>query len=373
MVRASSAALLLLWLSSSSLHSQTAKVAAWNLAGNNVDHLTPAILAQQARAISLFQPDIILLTEVDLHTAASDIASDLRGAPFNLPYSHLIIDQPQTNLDIGILFKDTVHVGVPGLIPGSDLDLSDYRKAFFVDVRVGSFDFRLIGVHFKSAACNTCKRNRKLQAENVASFIAQFVEGEEKDVLVVGDYNMFPARDQESFDALDGNDFLRFVSTEALCTPPTNDDCIATHIQSTPTGAQDGNLLDGFAISKNHTNEYQSDLARVELPTLMGMTLGAFRVDVSDHYPLMATFSIVSDDDGTQFTDEDQPGPPSSRAEPISLSYRCLCLCGDRLAFIDVPWGQCEQQNRRVCLVETTEVTFESTLSECQTVQTNRQ
>ena len=83
---------------------------------------------------------------------------------------------------------------------------------------------------------------------------------------------------------------LRFVSTEKLC---NNQSCTGTHISSSGVG----NLLDGYAITQGYTQEYQNDLERVNLPQMMGLTVAQYRSQVTDHFPLAATFKTNQDDD----------------------------------------------------------------------------
>ena len=83
-----------------------------------------------------------------------------------------------------------------------------------------------------------------------------------------------------------------------LCSGPQLQQCTGTHIQRSGPNARVGNLLDGFAIASAHTSEYQSDLRRVDLPQMMGLSLGDYKKNVTDHYPLVATFRATQDDDG---------------------------------------------------------------------------
>jgi len=305
------------------------------------------LIREQARGISLFEPDLLVLTEVDHHTAIDELAQTLR-TDFNLPYDSLIIDQNQTNLDIGILFKEDVEVGQRGLIDGSALG-GQLRKAYWADVRIGQFDFRVIGIHFKSGGSVSTRRD---QAKVVAAFVTEFVHGAEKDVLLIGDYNMFPRRDRNVFPILSAEGFLRFISSESLCTPPDLDPCVGTHIQANGNQAREGNLLDGFAISSNHTGELQGEVSRVNLPTLMGLSLGSYKSQVTDHYPIVATFRIDQDDDGGSTSSSLKitrliPNPPGNDSlheevtlknfstDPISLIDWTLRDLAGRTWFLD--------------------------------------
>jgi hypothetical protein len=67
-----------------------------------------------------------------------------------------------------------------------------------------------------------------------------------------------------------------------------------SHIKSTTPG----NLLDGYAITKNRTAEYIPGSLRVApIYRAMKMSLAKYRRDVSDHLPVVATFTVTRDDD----------------------------------------------------------------------------
>ena len=86
---------------------------------------------------------------------------------------------------------------------------------------------------------------------------------------------------------MDPTNFLRFISSEELSGQ-------FTHIGSTGPG----NLLDGYAISRQHTSEYIADSLQVlPLHQILGLTLTEYSDQVSDHLPLEARFRITEDDD----------------------------------------------------------------------------
>lgn len=269
------------------LPAQNARIAAWNLGG--LYAISESKLKKQAEGIAKFKPDLLLLSEVNPISAITDLARFLTD-DYNLNYSSLIIDQVQTELDIGVLVGERVRVnGEVGLVKGSHLNGSK-RDAIFIDARIGAFDFRLIGVHLKSNRNSTNRRTRVRQCQVIARFIEDFKRAsDESDVLLVGDYNMIPGSDDSAFKAL-ARAGLRFVSTEKLC---SDQGCTGTHINSSGVG----NLLDGYAITGNDTQEYQDDLERVNLPQMMNLTVKQFRDQVTDHFPLMATFNTDQDDD----------------------------------------------------------------------------
>lgn len=203
---------------------------------------------------------------------------------------------------LAILFKDQPRVQVTGeeLVPGSDDNDRALRKALAANVRIGRFDFVLIAVHMKSSLGAAERQTRTRQAEAIASFITDRTAGAEKDVLLVGDYNMIPGPDDVNFRAVSpgsgANEFLRFVSTESLRGQ-------TSHFSNCNPAR--GNLLDGYAISSTFTREYREGTLRlVPFTDRIFRQPGGTRFNcttytglVSDHLPLVASFRVGSDDD----------------------------------------------------------------------------
>jgi endonuclease/exonuclease/phosphatase family metal-dependent hydrolase len=267
----------------------TAVIAAWNILG--VDPIPGNRINRIARTIRRIDPDLIVLTEVNPNNSASRIVQAL-GPPYQPP---IILEQkPEVVQNIAFIHKNGVTVTNARLISGTDLsEESRSRQALTANVRIRGFDFILIGVHLKSGRSSTNRNQRSRQCTAIANFISQFTTGDEKDVLVLGDYNMIPRRgdrenDATNFHRLNPTNLLRFVSSEALGGQ-------ASHIDGcNPTR---GNLLDGFAISRGHTREYRANSLHMPSFSDLGHTCASFKRDVSDHLPLVARFRTATDDD----------------------------------------------------------------------------
>ncbi len=65
-------------------------------------------------------------------------------------YESVMLPQPDSELHIGVLFKQGVEASNPRFIPGSDGGEDSARRALVVDMKVGKFDFVLIAGHLKS-------------------------------------------------------------------------------------------------------------------------------------------------------------------------------------------------------------------------------
>lgn len=273
------------WALAQQFTSTTADVVAWNFKG-----FTPISDAQRGeltRVLLDVDAEIVAAVEVNPDNVVHDVAAEL--TELGTCYDARILAQTASQ-NIGVIFKCEVQVTNPRLVPNSDDGNSALRKAFAVDVRMGEFDFVMILLHLKSGRSSSDRDTRDRQVAHLASFIAVETAGDERDVLVVGDYNMIPGQDDSNFNAMNPSNFLRFISSEDL----TGE---FSHLSG--SGCDDGNLLDGFAISDNHTGEYiEASLRIYPMQRAVDMTLCEFRDDVSDHLPLIARFRIREDDDG---------------------------------------------------------------------------
>src|SRR5262245_7814371 len=175
---------------------ETAVIAGWNILG--FEPIPAARVPRIAKVIRKINPDLIVLTEVQPNAVVADIVQEL-GAGYQPP---VILPQKETVIqNIAFVFKTGVHVTDAQLLAGTDLAEEERsRQALMAKVRIGSFDFVLIGVHLKSGRAPADRNKRTRQCQALAAFISQATTGSEKDVLVVGDYNMIPRHGQQRND-----------------------------------------------------------------------------------------------------------------------------------------------------------------------------
>lgn len=275
-----------------------ARVAAWNQQGVRftAQGVVPISKPEQLRtAIAAINPDVIALSEVNSREAMDEIVATpfANGARYKVE-----MDNDQTvPQKIAVLFKDSPEISVSNrrTVPGSDDNNPDLRKAFAFDVKIRNFDFLLIAVHLKSGRAKAQRTVRTRQTRAIARFIRQETAGTgEKDVLVVGDYNMVPGQDAENFNNLspgsNANEFLRFVSSSL-----SGRSHIGTCLNAS---AFKGNLLDGFSISRKQTREWTGYIRIQQLQALLpNMWCDKYKSTVSDHLPLVARFRVSSPDD----------------------------------------------------------------------------
>ncbi len=289
-------ALALCSLAGQSLYAQnTVKIAAWNIAAGRTGAGGTPIPAERlqriARVITQINPHLIVLSEVHLDTAAAELVK-LLGPGFQAPV--ILPQNPAVVQNLAILAKTGVQIADAQLIEGSELgEEPSSRKAITAKVRIRNFDFIVIGVHLKSGRTGPDRSQRTRQCQALAKFIASATQGGEKDVLVLGDYNMVPGQDLVNFEAMDPNGFLWFVSTEAL-------QGSASHIDG--CNPVKGNLLDGYAISRTHTREFIANSLRLLRFVDLETSCASFAIPsspeyVADHLPLVARFRVNKKDD----------------------------------------------------------------------------
>lgn len=276
-------------LSAQSQPQKKAKIVGWNIFG--VTAIPKKRIKNIAETIRRINPDIIVLTEVNPNDVPQQIVEEL-GSEYQAP---VILTQKETTVqNIAFLFKTTVSVSNPILVEGTDLSEEPRsRKALSANVKIGNFDFILIGVHLKSSRDVKSRSQRSRQARAIADFISNEVSENERDILVVGDYNMIPPSDNDqedylNFVAMSPTNYLRFISSDFLIGQ-------TSHIRK--CNPLDGNLLDGFAISRVYTTEYVAGSTRILSFPELGRSCASFLSNVSDHRPLISEFRINNDDD----------------------------------------------------------------------------
>ncbi len=258
----------------------TAKIAAWNLAGFH--SISIKKLEKQIEGLAILDAEVVTLVEVKPLAHMQKLIDGL--AEKGCIYHSVMLPQA-SDLNIGILFKDGVEVGEAKFISDSDLGDSNKRKAIRVNMKVGKFDFLLIGIHLKSGRGAKEQAIRDEQCKVIGKFITDFRANSREDILLMGDFNMIPGQDVSNFYHLGGDDMMDFLSSWDLQDR-------YSHILEKGRA----NLLDGFAISRTFSGEYiRGSLRLFPMHWTMDMGREKFRKEVSDHLPFVASFRIDRD------------------------------------------------------------------------------
>jgi endonuclease/exonuclease/phosphatase family metal-dependent hydrolase len=299
-----------------------ARITAWNVACGRSDNGGTPIpkdrIERQGKVIAeKIKPDVLLLEEVWEAGAAEDLARASTAAGHPLEALKVPAQSSGVVQLLAILKRPGVDVqelqvveGSEDLVDGDDPSEKSSRKAISALVTIGEFDFYLVGVHLKSklAGNGTAKMvvdMRDRQCRAIANWIKKLTEGKEKDVLLLGDYNMTPdsefapspppkpdESDQRNFDSLNSSGKLRFLSSEVKG---------GTHLSSY-NGKVERSKLDGYAIATATEEEFVAGSFRV----LDALAIEAAETQftekksadfLSDHYPISAEFRTDKDDD----------------------------------------------------------------------------
>ncbi|MEL6446201.1 MAG: GMP synthase [Bacteroidota bacterium] len=261
-----------------------ARIAVWNLAGyGGIDPDSERAL-NQAEGLALLDAELVTLVEVN-PLSHIDRLVQLLHEKYGIQYEQAIVKQPNSNLHIGLLYKPGVDVKEVRLLPGTEGTYGSGRQALRADICIGKFRAALIGVHLKSGRDRPEQQLRDSQCIAIGQHIDQLraTPGQkQRTVLLMGDFNMIPGQDVSNFHHLGGDDVMDFVSCWDLQDR-------FSHILKQGRA----NLLDGFAVSRTYSTDYvRGSLRLFPMHWTMGLGREAFREQVSDHLPFVASFRI---------------------------------------------------------------------------------
>ena len=267
-----------------------ARIAVWNLAGFNQSNPATGIgpnsnrAKNQAEGLALLDAELVTLVEVSPISHIERLAN-LLADKYDLAYNHTILQQPHGNIHIGFLHKEGVEVSNVKLIPGSEGNYGNGRQAVQADIKIGKFKAILIGVHLKSGRERREQQLRDSQCMLIGQHIAELRQTpglKRRTILLMGDFNMIPGQDVSNFHHLGGDDLMDFVSCWDLQDR-------FSHILEKGRA----NLLDGFAVSRTFSTDYvRGSLRLFPMHWTMGIGREAFKKQVSDHLPFVASFRI---------------------------------------------------------------------------------
>ncbi|MBC8063669.1 MAG: endonuclease/exonuclease/phosphatase family protein [Chlorobia bacterium] len=262
---------------------QEAKVMTWNLGG--FTPIPSERIKNLAKVIANIQPDLIAVQEVTPRSNFQALVLELNQMGLAYKARHLEISNHQV---LGFIAREGVGISNLRVVSGSDAGNNFLRKALVATCKIGQFDFFAMNLHLKAGRGSAERTVRTKQCVSINKYLKRAMRYKEKDMLILGDYNMVPVQDQANFDAMTSTQYpLRFVSDSLTGQ--------ASHLS--PNGG--GNLLEGYAISNEFTTEYIADSIQIfESNKLFDDQSIPFHIDnVSDHLPLIARFDATQDDD----------------------------------------------------------------------------
>ena len=267
-----------------------ARIAVWNLAGYNP--LNPSVgigprsnkTEKQAEGLALLDAELVTLVEVSPLRHIDRLASVI-SEKYGIDYKVTILEQPNGNIHIGFLHKEGVEISEVQLVPGTEGNSRRGRQAIQASIRIGKFRAILLGVHLKSGRDNREQAVRDSQCMAIGDYITHLRATPgltRRTILLMGDFNMIPGQDVSNFHYLGGDDLMDFVSCWDLQDR-------FSHILDKGRA----NLLDGFAVTKTFSTDYvKGSLRLFPMHWTMGLGREAFKKQVSDHLPFVASFRI---------------------------------------------------------------------------------
>jgi len=168
------------------------------------------------------------------------------------------------------------------------------RPPYFASFRAGDFDFTIVSIHVCSGCGGLAEAGRELEVARLGLIYNSLMNGPEKDVIVVGDFNLNP----------NNGSFINLVSVEN--TVPIYSCSTLTECKQDATTTRDSNLFDNIWLSQNHVTEYTGQRDQFKFDEeLFEDPAGDSndyrerysRLSVSDHRPVWAEFRIDAGDD----------------------------------------------------------------------------
>lgn len=152
------------------------------------------------------------------------------------------------------------------------------REPYYASFKSGNFDFTLITIHLLFGK-NEKERRPELKYLAQAYTEIKKANPEEKDVIILGDFNFPP--DDEGWSLLKNNPSMKF-----LIKPPLK------------TTITDTSLYDNFWFQSNYTKEY-SGKSGINMfdETMFNNDDNKAKIAVSDHRPIWAIFKTTDKDD----------------------------------------------------------------------------
>ena len=289
------------------------KLAAWNIRIMSNKSRTDAELMEIARTLADY--DFIAIVELRDEAVLKRTQRILlqMGAAYDYQFSPAVGRGVKERYAF-LYKKDLVSVVSPGeLYPDAADGKDDFsRDPYWATFRAGEFDFSVIAVH---VIWGDTVGPRKAEVRALADVYryVQDANGDEEDVLLVGDFNRNPT-DTETYHPI-----MSIPSMTRLFNFPQR-----SHIRDT-------SLYDNIFFEENHVTEYlgKSGIDRFD-ETDFGNNDKAANLAVSDHRPVWAVFSVTQeDDDGERATSDDAEDESAAEVEPTSESANRLDVNGD--------------------------------------------
>jgi endonuclease/exonuclease/phosphatase family metal-dependent hydrolase len=168
------------------------------------------------------------------------------------------------------------------------------RPPFLASFKAGNFDFTVISIHVCFGCNGLGEEGRRLEIQRLTLLYSNLLNGQEKDILLMGDFNLEP-NDKAFLN-------LRTIGdTQPILTCETDEEC--TQLTTT----RETNLFDNIWFDRVHVHEYANENGIFDFDEELFEDPSGDSSDyreryarfaVSDHRPIWAIFRIdLMDDD----------------------------------------------------------------------------
>lgn len=204
-----------------------------------------------------------------------------------LPGYERIVGTKGRQQNVAVIYRSGIEVRLVEEYTPIAIEEGRHRPGLILQCKAGNFDWLMMVVHLKSTSRydstdemrEESYRIRRLQAQRLHDWAERVVgDTEEKDIIVVGDFNETPTRKKnQTLNALLSDDVLAFLTTDLVSCKKASWKVI-DHIVVSKSAAL--RYIDGTVMSWNTYKQYEKDEAQM----------------VSDHCPIIAQFETTSPD-----------------------------------------------------------------------------
>jgi len=169
-----------------------------------------------AKVITEVNADIIGLQEIENSAALEKLCQFLSDYKF-------IIKKSSSEQNVALLYKESIEISAIEEYKPLDVKAGRTRQGLVAYCKKGNFDWTMMIVHLKSTSrydsteeMRVESRNvRRLQTKVLSQWIDSIIQKKEKDIIIVGDFNDFPARKKEpTLNPLLENPNIEFITKE---------------------------------------------------------------------------------------------------------------------------------------------------------------
>jgi len=235
-----------------------------------------------AEVISNSYADIIGLEEIENEAALGKLTKYLDNFSF-------FVGNESGEQNPAILFRNNIHLTQLRYVHELEVEPNKTKPGILFEVRKGNFDWLMMVVHFKSTSRydstdelqDLSRQLRRKQAAALSLWVDSVLNtSNEKDIIIVGDFNDYPGRKSEAtLTNLVENKNIEFLTNDMKS-------CKYDYLYS----------IDHIIISQSVKERYLSNSVRMY--NFFDALTEADAEKVSDHCPVFATFNIsIKDND----------------------------------------------------------------------------